>query len=49
MDGRTKSTYLTNHSITKPYQSGIRIDVKFDGNLKNILERVEAFEFKNFF
>jgi hypothetical protein len=47
--GRTKSTYITNHSIPKPNQSDTRINKKIDGNLKNVLELVEAFEFEKFF
>jgi hypothetical protein len=47
--GRTKSTYITNHSIPRPNQSDIIIDKNVNGNLKNILELVEAFEFEEFF
>jgi len=47
--GRTKSTYITNHSIPKPNQSGIRTDKNIEGNLENILELAEAFEFEKFF
>ena len=47
--GRTKSTYITDHSIPKPNESDVRINEKVDGNLKNILERAEAFEFEKFF
>jgi len=47
--GRTKSTYITNHSIPKPNQSNIRTDKNIDGNLENILELAEAFEFDKSF
>jgi hypothetical protein len=47
--GRTKSTYITNHSIPKPNQSHVRIDKIVDGTLGDILELTEAFEFKKFF
>ena len=47
--GRTKSTYITNHSIPKPNQSDIRTDKNTDGNLENILELAEAFEFEKIF
>jgi hypothetical protein len=47
--GRTKSTYITNHSIPKPNQSDNRINKENDGELENILELVEAFEFEKFF
>jgi len=46
--GRAKSTYITNHSIPKPNQSDNINDKKVDGNLENILELVEAFEFEKF-
>ena len=39
---------MTNHSIPKPNQSN-RIDEKVHGNLKDILELVETFEFAKFF
>jgi hypothetical protein len=47
--GRTKTTYITNHPIPKPNQSDIRTDKNIDGNSKNIVELVEAFEFEKFF
>ena len=47
--GRTKSTYITNHSIPKSNQSDTRTDKNIDGNLENILELAEAFEFEKFF
>jgi hypothetical protein len=47
--GLTKSTYITNNSIPKPNQSEIRTDKNTDGNMKNILELAEAFEFEKFF
>jgi len=47
--GGTKSTYITNHSIPKPNQSDTRTDKNIDGNLENILELDEAFEFEKFF
>ena len=47
--GRTKSTYITNYSIPKPNQSDIRTDKNIDGNLENILELGEAFEFEKIF
>jgi len=47
--GRSKSTYITNHSIPKPNQSETRINKENDANLENILELVEAFEFEKFF
>jgi len=47
--GRNKSTYITDHSIPKPNQSDVRIIENVDGNLKNILELAEAFEFQEFF
>jgi hypothetical protein len=46
--GWTKSTYITNYSIPKPNKSDIRTNKKVDGNLKNILELGEAFEFDKF-
>jgi hypothetical protein len=46
--GRTKSTYITNHPIPKPNQSDIRTDKNIDGNLKNIVELAETFEFETF-
>jgi hypothetical protein len=46
IDGRTKSKYITNYSIPKNNQSNIRIDEEVHGNLKDILELVEAFEFR---
>ena len=47
--GRTKSTYITNLSIPNPNQSDIRTDKNIDGNLENILEHAEVFEFEKFF
>jgi hypothetical protein len=47
--GRTKSTYITNQSIHKHNQSDIINDRNVDGNLKNVLELFEAFEFEKFF
>jgi hypothetical protein len=47
--GRTKYTYITKRFIPKPNQSDIRIEDKVDGNLKNVLELVEAFEAEKFF
>jgi excinuclease UvrABC helicase subunit UvrB len=47
--GRTESTYISNYSIPKSNQSDIRIDKEIDGNLKNILELVEAFEVDKIF
>jgi hypothetical protein len=47
--GRTKSTYITNHSISKPNQSDSRLDGNIGRNFRNILELVEGFEFEKFF
>jgi hypothetical protein len=47
--GRTKSTYITNDSNPNPNQSDIGTDKNIEGNKQNILEHVEAFEFRKFF
>jgi len=47
--GRTKSTYITDHSIPKPNPSDVKINRNVDGNLKEILELVREFEVEKFF
>ena len=47
--GRTKSPYITHHSIPKPNPSDVKTDNNVDGNLKEILELVGKFKVEKFF
>jgi hypothetical protein len=47
--GRTKSIYITEHSIPKPNPSDVKISKNVGGNLKDNLELVGEFEVEKFF
>jgi hypothetical protein len=47
--GQTKSVYITEHSIPKPYPSDAKISENIDVKLKGILELVEEFKVERFF
>jgi hypothetical protein len=47
--GRTKSTYITEHSIPKPNPSDTKISKNIGGKLKEILEHVREFKVEKFF
>jgi hypothetical protein len=49
ISGQTKSVYITEHSIPKPYPSNIKISENIDEKLKGILELVEEFKVEKFF